>query len=135
MIDVNEYKNFIGIDSFPAFDVQYFIPDISCDYFFGAWVNYDAIAKTHTLMLPKNYEISKFLLFHELTHISDMNMLATGDKNYDFCLSGYMEYHASQVELMVMMGAKRISDVIAFSMEELVDNSEWTVQIYLRLLA
>ena len=68
MIDVTNYKQFMGIDSFPVFDVKYYTLDLTGDYSYGARAEYDVKTKAHTLMLPRNCGASKFLLFHELTH-------------------------------------------------------------------
>jgi len=132
MIDTTDYKKFMGLDSFPDFDVKYFTPDLAGDYTYGARAEFDMVTKAHMLLLPDKFDVSRFLLFHELTHILDMETLATGEKNHDFCLTGYMEYHASQVELMVMMGAESVKDKIAFSMQDYVEQSDWTVECYLK---
>ena len=81
MIDVTNYKQFMGIDSFPVFDVKYYTLDLTGDYSYGARAEYDVKTKAHTLMLPRNCGASKLLLFHELTHILDMETLASGEKN------------------------------------------------------
>ncbi|MBQ6417416.1 MAG: hypothetical protein IJJ91_01970 [Synergistaceae bacterium] len=104
MIDVSDYKKFMGINSLPKFDVKYYTPDLTADYIYGARAEYDVKTKAHTLLLPEKLDAPRFLLFHGLTHILDMETLVTGEKNHDFCLAEYMEYHASQDELMVMMG-------------------------------
>ena len=130
MIDVTNYKQFMGIDSFPVFDVKYYTLDLTGDYSYGARAEYDVKTKAHTLMLPRNCGASKFLLFHELTHILDMETLASGEKNHDFCLTGYMEYHASQVELMIMLGADSVKDLLSFSMQDHVEQSDWTFVQY-----
>lgn len=62
-----------------------------------------------------------FIVFHELTHILDTEMLSNGDHTYDFCLTGYMEYHASQVEMMALMGATTIREKLSFSMEKSIN--------------
>ena len=131
-MDVSDYKQFMKTDSFPQFDVQYYTPDMRADYIYGARAEYDLNTRAHTLLLPERYEVSRFLLFHELTHILDMELLATGERNHDYCLTGYMEYHASQVELMVIMGAESVKDKISFSLQNHVVKSEWTIEQYLK---
>ena len=60
-----------------------------------------------------------------------MESLGNGNRAHDFCLTGYMEYHASQVELMTMMGAKTIREALSFSMEDAINFSKWSVRQYL----
>lgn len=106
---IDNYKQFMEIDTFPEFEIQYYALDCSKDYSYGAQAIFDVKTKKHTLRLPINIEVPRFLLFHELTHILDAEKYSIGEKNHDFCLHGFTEYHASQVELMVMIGAKTIS--------------------------
>lgn len=85
----------------------------------------------HILLIPTNVEIPKFLLYHELTHIYDMEMLGVSKPEYNHYLTGYMEYHASQVELLVMMGATTINDRISFSVSDSLNGIDESVLQYL----
>ena len=131
MIDANDFKHFMRIDVFPEYDIEYYQLDNSAGFAYVGHARYDARSKKHTLLLPENLNVPRFLLFHEMTHIYDMHRYSKDDRNYDFFLTGYMEYHAAQVELMVMMGAENIDSKIAFSMKDIINNSEWSVQQYL----
>lgn len=50
----------------------------------------------------------------------DSEMLANKDKMRYLGLSGYTEYHASQIELMLLLGAKKANDSISFSMNNTI---------------
>ena len=130
MIDIDDYKRFMGIDSFPEFETEYFTQDYSKDYVYGAQAVYDVETQKHTLRFPSELEVPRFLLFHELTHILDAEKYSTGEKNHDFCLQGFMEYHASRVELMVMMGAQTVNETLSFSMNEKINGCGWSVKQY-----
>ena len=134
MIDkeiIEDYKCFMGLDEFPEFECDYYLLDDSTGFIYGARAEYDPISRKHKLLLPANMKLPRFLLFHELTHIYDMDRFSKGDVNYDFCLTGYMEYHASQIELIAMMGTAKIENAFSFSMKNSVNNSEWSVQHYI----
>lgn len=131
MIDIRHFEYFMGINSFPQFDIEYFNIADSQDFVYTGRAIYDLKTKRHKLLLPSDVELPEFLVFHELTHILDMEKLGDGNRTHDFCLTGYMEYHASQVELMTMMGATTIQDALSFSMEDAINCSEWSVRHYL----
>ena len=130
-VDVERYKKFMEIDEFPPFEIEYFKVNDNEKNTSFARAEYDYVLKQHTLYIPSNPNIPEFILFHELTHIMDMENLKTGDKVYDYCLTGYMEYHASQVELIVGLGATKISDSISFSMMDSIIGFNVSVQKYL----
>ena len=58
------------------------------------------------------------LLFYEFTHILDTYRYVNGDKNRNAGIKGYTEFHASQVELIKMLGNERIDTIKNFSMNE-----------------
>ena len=129
-MDVTEYKQFMGIDAFPKFEEESFEIDDSQEFCYAGKAIYDWQSRKHKLLLPSINQVPKFLLFHELTHILDAEKYSNGEKVHDFCLAGYMEYHASQVELMAMLGAKSVKDVLSFSMEDMAEDSEWNIRKY-----
>ena len=131
MIDISEYKYFMGISSFPQFEVEYYRYSDAQDFVYASCAEYDPRTKNHKLLLPANLKPPTFIVFHELTHILDIEMLSNGDRTHDFCLTGYMEYHASQVELMALMGATTIREKLSFSMEESINYFDYTVCQYL----
>ena len=128
---IYEYKHFMEIDTFPEFEIEYYALDYSKDYIYGAQAVYDVKTKKHTLRLPADFEVPRFLLFHELTHILDVEKYSVGEKNHDLCLHGFTEYHASQVELMVMIGAKTKRSTVCFSMKDQINRSDCSVQKYI----
>lgn len=129
MIDLDAYIQFMGIKSFPSFDVEYFEPDLNIKYTPVAQADY--VSGKHVLRLPSICETPRSLLYHELTHIYDMEMLKNGEKIHDFCLTGYMEYHASQVDLMVRLGANSIEDTPSFSICDYINDQGLTVSEYI----
>lgn len=60
-----------------------------------------------------------------------METLKSGEKIHDFCLTGYMEYHASQVDLMVRLGANSIKEQLSFSTRDSVNDQGLTVTDYM----
>lgn len=131
VVDINAYKYFMHISEFPNFETEFFEVDLDQKYVRVAQAVYDKHSESHFLRLPLGSEIQTFLLFHELTHIYDMERYKTGESNYDFCLTGYMEYHAAQVELMVLMGASTFCDKIAFLMNDPMRDFDCSVRQYL----
>lgn len=129
-IFLEPYLQFMNLDSFPPFTIEYYTFDVCKDFTPFAKAQYIPATRNHKLLLPSACNIPRFLLFHELTHILDMELLANGDKTHDFCLTGYMEYHASQIELLEMIGARTVDDNLTFSMHNCVDELCWTAQRY-----
>ena len=107
-----EYKQFMGIESFPKYKLELF--EIKMDEVdvagFGAPAQaiYNPKTDEHTLRICINLELKKYIVFHEFTHILDADMYANRDSLRYAYLSGYTEYHASQVELMVLLGVDNI---------------------------
>ena len=69
---------------------------------------YNLKTNEHILRICIDSKISKSIIFHEFTHILDADMYAKNDPHKYVKVTGYTEYHASQVELMVMLGANKI---------------------------
>ena len=66
-------------------------------------------------------DLHKQLVYHEFTHMIDAELYACGNSLRYAMLSGYTEYHASQVELMKLLGAKTVDEKISFSMSTIID--------------
>ena len=128
MVDVDAYMAFMGIDSFPPFTEECFDLDLNQEHIKAAKAEYDYQTKEQKLHVPSGINIPRFLLYHELTHILDMNNYSTGERNHDYCLTGFTEYHASQVELMVLLGADKVTDRISFSMSDSANYLGWSVK-------
>lgn len=112
----NDYIDFMGINKFPKYKLElYEIKTEETDMAgFGvvAQALYEPQTGQHTLRICTNIEVKKYIVFHEFTHILDSEMYANKNAMRYVYLSGYTEYHASQVELMFLLGAQKISDNI-----------------------
>lgn len=133
-----EYIEFMEIESFPKYKLELF--EIKMDEVdaagFGALAQaiYNPKTDEHTLRICINLELKKYIVFHEFTHILDSEMYAKGDSLRYMYLSGYTEYHASQVEIMVLLGAGNIHLMeYAFSPNSKIETfpSEKSVEEYL----
>lgn len=119
-----EYMKFMGIERFPTYNLQY--KEVS--KFKAESQGFDSAAQTfyqpltgqHTLIVSTNLILSKHMIFHEFTHMLDSEVYVNGDKLRYAGLSGYTEYHASQVELAQLLGAKNIDDIPSFSMHMII---------------
>lgn len=127
---IHDYKQFMRIDAFPEFEIEYYSLDNTTEYIYAAQAIYNFKTKEHILHLPEGINIPRFLLFHELTHILDADEYSIGDKNHDLCLHGFMEYHASQVELLDMIGAVTVNSTLSFSMNDPLNGSDWSLKQY-----
>ena len=118
----DDYMNFMGIDSFPKYRLELYEVKIEetdkAGFGIVAQALYDSKTGQHTLRICANLEVKEYIVFHELTHMLDAEMYGKTPEDY-MCLSGYTEYHASQVELMVLLGAKDIySTNFSFSVDD-----------------
>lgn len=102
-----EYIEFMGIKGFPEYKLEFF--EINMDevdevgFATPAQAKYNPKTGIHTLRVCSNFEMIKYIVFHEFTHILDAEMYARQDPVRYAYLSGYTEYHASQIELMVLL--------------------------------
>lgn len=121
----DEFKNFMGITKFPMYKLQ--TKKVSLNlaerqgYEVLASASYQPETNSHTLVVTTNLPLSKHLLFHEFTHMFDVEMYVNGNKIRYAGISGFTEYHASQIELMQLLGAKYITDTVSFSMNTIID--------------
>lgn len=107
-----EYMDFMGLEEFPKYKVECFEININKTDAVGfgalAQAKYNPHTDEHTLRICSNLEVIKYVVFHEFTHILDAEMYAKNNPaNYAY-LSGYTEYHASQIELMFLLGKDNI---------------------------
>lgn len=121
---VNEYKGFMGIKQFPKYTLQTQEASKSTadlqGYEVAAATFYQPLTGQHTLLISTNLSLSKYLIFHEFTHMYDSELYVNGNKMRYAGLSGYTEYHASQVELVQLLGAKTIDTAPSFSMNMII---------------
>ena len=119
-----EFKEFVGIKDFPIYqlttkEVSLSVAD-SRGFDSAASTFYNPKTNTHTLQISTNLVLPKYLVFHEFTHILDTDLYADGDSTNYAGLSGFTEYHASQIELLLLLGAKNINDFISFKMDTII---------------
>ncbi|MBQ3258572.1 MAG: hypothetical protein IJA67_14360 [Oscillospiraceae bacterium] len=127
---------FMKIDDFPTYDLQTKSVSIEIANAHGydsiATTHYQASTNSHTLVVSTNLILEKHLLFHEFTHILDSEYYVHGDKMRYAGLSGFTEYHASQIELLQLVGANSFDETISFSMNHIITSisGEKTVAQY-----
>ena len=123
-----EYLSFMGIESLPVMRIEPFEIDMVrvCTQGIGSWaqVVYDCSSDKFTLKVWKDlYKPmlhADYLMFHEFTHAYDINRLAKGDKIKYVSIKGYIEYHASQVELLKQLNAPGYTTPPTFSMTDVI---------------
>lgn len=142
------YKQFLGIPDFPKYEL---VPKElglekleKCGFDSWATALYDIPTGKHRLEIWSGIhtsgQIGKYIVFHELTHILDDENIVKQDKIRYLANHGYTEYHASQIELMQMLGAENIHQHIKFSVNNVLKTigGEKTVKEFVempRLLA
>lgn len=120
-----DYVSFMDVKVFPTYDLQ--LKEASLDnaedrgYEPVAQTYYDFQNNAHILIVSTNLPLDEYLFFHEFTHILDADMYAKTDKLRYAGLHGFTEYHASQAELLKLLGAKSISDKLSFSMSDHIE--------------
>lgn len=130
----DEFKDFMGIKEFPIFELKtkeasLIIAD-SQGFEVLASASYQPQNNSHTLLVSTNIALSKYLIFHEFTHMLDSEINAKGDKVRYAGISGFSEYHASQVELMQLLGANTVDDVLSFSMDTIITTFAGEKSVY-----
>ena len=129
-----EFRNFMKIKDFPEYQIKTKEVSInvsdSCGFESAASASYVIETKTHTLTVSTNLEVSKDLIFHEFTHILDSEMYSKDDKIRYAGISGFTEYHASQVELAYLLGANTIDDIPSFSMDTIISTFVGEKSVY-----
>ena len=123
---VEEFKEFVGINSFPDFQIvpKELTKDKSQDQGFDSWATafYDTATGEHTIEIWSNLWLpdfnAKYLVFHELTHIWDAEVYSQCNKMKYVANKGYTEYHAAQIDFLKALGANSISQPFAFEMDQ-----------------
>lgn len=123
---IEKYINFMEIDCMPKFEIVPVV--ISSDSAnirgYGALAThfYNPDTCQHRLEvwddLYKTQLHSEYVLFHEFTHILDIDKYSNGDKIKNASIKGYTEYHAAQIDLFNLLGADKIRSTISFSMKD-----------------
>ena len=116
-----EYKTFMGITKFPTYEVKTRKVSQSLADTQGfesvAMTFYKPRTKQHTIAISTNLTMTKYVVFHEFTHMYDSEVYAEGNDTRNVGLSGYTEYHASQIELLQLLGVDRVGDDFSFTMD------------------
>lgn len=129
-----EFKNFMSITAFP----QYELRTKSASVKVADTQGYESVATTqyqpqngiHSLLVSKNIKLTKELVFHEFTHILDSEMYTKNDRVRYLGLSGFTEYHASQVELAQLLGGSSIDSISSFSMNTIITTISGKKSVY-----
>lgn len=120
-----EFKNFMGIDDFPTYNIQAKVASATTAQSQGfesvACADYNTETNNHILTVSNNLFLAKHVAFHEFTHILDSEMYVNGDKVRYMGISGFTEYHASQIELLQMLGTKNSDEILQFSMNDTIE--------------
>jgi len=121
----NDYMNFMGITSFPTYSLQTRKASLELVLARGfgsvASASYQSLTDSHILSVCTNVDVPKYIIYHELTHILDTEQYAKNSVFRYTGLSGYTEYHASQVELMYLLGADFANGTVSFKMDSVID--------------
>lgn len=130
----DEFKCFMGIKEFPLYELQTkeaskIIADTQ-GFEIAASTSYQPQNRSHVLLVSTNLALSKYLMFHEFTHMLDSEIHVKGDKVRYAGLSGFTEYHASQVELMQLLGSNTVDEVITFSMDNIITTIAGKKSVY-----
>lgn len=120
----SNFKKFMGIDAFPKYtlctkEVSLWVADAQ-GYDSVASTHYDIQSNSHSLTVSTNLTLCEYLMFHEFVHMLDSELYVKNDKVRYMGLSGFTEYHASQIELLAMLGVQSINDEPSFSMDTII---------------
>ena len=103
-------RSCMEIEKLPQYKIDFFEINVeesdAAGFASAAQAYYNTKTDEHILRICKSSEIPRYIVFHEFTHILDTEMYAKQDSWKYMALSGYTEYHAAQVELMIMLGAR-----------------------------
>lgn len=126
---VDEFKEYMGIDTFPVFSTVTKEIDLEKSKQQGfdsvATAFYDVQTGTHKLEIWSQLYLpqfnAKYLIFHELTHILDAEVYSQKDKLKHMSNKGYTEYHAGQIDFMKLLGAENVNQPFVFKMDQRIE--------------
>lgn len=119
-----DYKSFMEIEHFPCYALQ--TKEVSLytaesqGFESAAAAFYQPKTMQHTLSISTNLSLFKEIIFHEFTHILDSELYVNGNDLRYMGLSGYTEYHASQIELAFLLGARTFNTIPTFSVNDYI---------------
>ncbi|MDO4798213.1 MAG: hypothetical protein Q4A01_09375 [Coriobacteriales bacterium] len=131
----SSYRDFMGGVSLPQMELQTMSLEEMRAQLANAEVIYNPTTNAYTFRVfeqinhPAIAKDCEYIIFHEFTHALDISRYGAGNRDKYNQLRGYLEYHASQVELMKMLGASTFHQTIEFSLLDKVcdTNGEVTV--------
>ena len=127
------YRKFMGLDPFPVYKLQRKEVRLDTALQKGfdsiAAASYDVQAGEHRFLVSTNLSVPEYVMFHEFTHILDSERYVKNDKVRYAGLSGFSEYHASQVELIQLLGAASVHEIESFSMDNIINTISGTKSV------
>ncbi|EKU41963.1 hypothetical protein C518_2916 [Lysinibacillus fusiformis ZB2] len=114
---LTSYKKFMLIEKMPTFEI------VIVEAKNNASHNYDVQNDKHTLIVGSNIlnKSMEYILFHEFTHMYDVITFSAKNPNVYFANRGYTEYHAAQIELLKLLGARNVNDNVTFSLTQPIE--------------
>jgi len=124
-----KYIDFMDIEKLPQFRIiekKVSLSDAN-EKGFGSFAShhYDIPTGTHSLFVwsdmyqPQLH--AEYLLFHEFTHILDIEMYAQKDKMKNVKYKGFSEYHAGQIDFLKVLGVEKADASFSFSMKQIFE--------------
>lgn len=132
-----EYKFFVNDFSLPPINPVFNMND-KIHTGTLAYINIDEIMKSpiniyiDSKLFLLNKQVYKSVLFHEFTHILDGVYTLTSindDKKFDKLMATYSEYHASQIELLCVLGYTKLPIVKKFKLSSKIYNEDRMVDV------
>lgn len=123
-----EYLHFMGIECLPTYSIVF--KEISLNtadaqgYDSPAATQYNRETGEHTLEIwPEGLKLEGApLVFHEFTHMLDAEKYSYKNDAKYVANKGFTEYHASQIDLLKRLGAKKVNEPISFSINTTIEH-------------
>lgn len=114
---LKSYKKFMLIEKMPTFQIVIDEVKINASH------NYNVHTDKHSLIVGPNIgnKNMEYILFHEFTHMYDVMTFSAKNPSVYFANRGFTEYHASQIELLKLLGARNITDNVSFSLTQPIE--------------
>lgn len=114
---LTSYKKFMLTEKMPTFEIVIDEAKNNASHY------YNVQTDKHTLIVGSNIlnKSMEYILFHEFTHMYDVITFSAKKPDVYFANRGYTEYHASQIELLKLLGAKDINDNVTFSLTQPIE--------------
>lgn len=133
----SDYKSFMKITTLPEYSIITKTASLNVAETKGfeslASSKYDLKKHIHSLLVSCNVPLCRYVVFHEFTHMIDTEIYAKNDTLRYIGISGYTEYHASQIELLDLLSVENINEIISFSINNTIEtvSGKKTVTQYL----